>query len=745
VEFSILGPLRVRDQDRLIELSSAKERLLLAVLVLHANEVVLAERLIEVLWGAKPPASAANTLHTYVSHVRRALEPGRAPRAQDGVLQTRGQGYVLNVGFEAIDAVRFERLAREGREALPTNPAQAAATLREALELWRGEPLAEFSFELFAQGEITRLTELRAVAIEDRVEADLALGRHAELCSELSRAVNERPLRERVWSQLIRALYRSGRQADALAAYGRLREQLADRLGIEPSPELVRLHEAVLTQRPDLGWQSPRPRSAPRSFIPAYEHAPTDQLPAARAALAAREWHHAFQLFSAADQAESLAPADLDGLAEAACWLGCYRESLSARQRAHHGFLQAGEPRRAAVTAIMLAMHHGGLRQFAVANGWFHRAQRVLETETDCAEQGYLSWAATLAALGTGDDDGALAAARSTQEIGTQYGVAELEAIGMAYQGTVLIRRAEVAQGLALLDEGMAMAVGGILPPLATAQICCQIIKTCHELGDYRRAQEWTEAIENCYAGTALSNFPGDGEMHRIGIMIARGAWELAEQEARQACARVQHYDLVQAGFAFASIGEIRLRLGDLTSAAEAFAKAEELGANPLPGRAQLELLRGRLGTAAALINAGLADEDRDRLTRARLLPRQVTIALAVNDLDTARAAATELARTAQTYGSKALAAAAEYARGELGLATGEDDPLPSLRRSVALWGEAGSPYESARARVLLASALDRAGYREAARRERAAARECFERLGATLDVETTDQQAVVG
>jgi DNA-binding SARP family transcriptional activator len=156
VEFAILGPLEVQDQHRRIEVPSAKERLLLAALVVHANEVVSADRLIEVLWGTTPPATAGNTLQTYVSHLRRALEPDRVPRARDGVLCTRGQGYVLAIAPEAVDAVRFERLASDGHDALPSDPGRAAETLRAALALWRGEPLAEFGFELFAQAGLPR-------------------------------------------------------------------------------------------------------------------------------------------------------------------------------------------------------------------------------------------------------------------------------------------------------------------------------------------------------------------------------------------------------------------------------------------------------------------------------------------------------------------------------------------------------------------------------------------------------------
>ncbi|HEX2297191.1 MAG TPA: AfsR/SARP family transcriptional regulator [Pseudonocardiaceae bacterium] len=740
MKFAILGSLVVRVDQRHIELSSAKERLVLAALLVNAGDVVSTDRLIEVLWGGQPPETAANTVQTYISRLRRVLEPGRPARAKGGVLCTHGHGYRLALAPEAIDSVRFERLARQGREALPGDPELAAETLRRGLALWRGEPLADFSFEPFAQAEITRLSELRIAALEDRVEADLALGRHAALCGELSQAVHEQPLRERLWSQLIRALYRSGRQADALAAYARLREQLTEQLGIDPSPELVRLHEALLNQHGELEYRPPErqlirpviPLPTPSPAVP--EPVPGQLLPAAHAALGAHDWQRALTLFAAADQAGPLAAEDLEGLADAAMWVGNYRESLAARQRAHQAFLQAGDHRRAAQAAIMLTLQHGGLQQISVASGWFQRAQRLLEDEPDCAAHGYLSWAATLMTLSCGDHEACLEAARSTYDTGLRHGAPELQAIGLVYQGTVLIHRGEVKEGLALLDEGMAMAVGGDLPPVPTALIFCRTIHTCDELGDYRRAEEWSRAIEDCFTRTGLTSFPGDCETHRVGIMVGRGAWVLAEQVARRACACMECFDLLHVGLAFASIGEIRLRIGDLSGAENAFTKAEELGASVMPGRARLLMLQGRPVAAAALINSALAGEPWDRLGRARLLPDQVTIALAVGDLDTARAAAAELAQAAQLYGSKALLAATECARGELALATGEDDPVPLLRRSVALWAQAWAPYEGARVRVLLARALDLSGNADAARHEYATAQAGFERLGAWLD-----------
>ncbi|MGH3974607.1 MAG: hypothetical protein ACRDS9_14955, partial [Pseudonocardiaceae bacterium] len=509
--------------------------------------------------------------------------------------------------------------------------------------------------------------------------------------------------------------------------------------------ELVRLHEAVLAQRPHLDWLPP-PRPSGGPSVPE-EELPTahELLPTARTALAAHDWRCAFGLLSDADRTVPLSAEDLEGLAESAWGLGRYREGLAVRQRAHHAYLRAGDLRRAAFNSVVLTIQYAGLRQFAVANGWYQRAQRLLAAEPDCAEHGYLALATTFVALGMGDQERCLVAARSTYELGVRHGVAELQALGMVFLGTVLIHRGQVAEGLALHDEGMAMALGGGLSQLATGQVFCQVVRTSCELGDYRRADKWTEAVEDCFTRTRLTSFPGDCEVHRVTIMINRGAWTLAEQQAHRACVQAQYFDLSHVGLAFAGIGNVRLRVGDLTGAEEALAKAEELGASPLPGRARLELLRGRSAEAAVLINEALAGRGWDRLDRTRLLPDQVTIALAVDDLDTARAAATELDESARTYGSTAMLAAAEAARGELALATGEDDPLPSLRRSVKLWREAESPYESARVRVLLAAALQRAGQPEAARMELANARDCFERFGARLDAEAIAEPVTIG
>ena len=288
MEFRILGVLEVVDGGRPVEVGAAKLRALLAELVLHANQIVSRERLMEVVWGDTPPATGTTTLNTYVSHLRAALEPARAPRSPARVLLTRDPGYLLAIDPAQVDAMRFESLAAEGRRALSAGDAATAAVkLREGLGLWRGAALADFLYEAFAQPEATRLEELRLTSLEARVDADLALGRHHDLVSELRRLVDEHPLRERLWAQLMLALYRCGRQSEALRAYGELRRVLADELGIDPSPALRQLEDDVLQQQRGLDLAvgaSPIPEPVPRQ-----PHATPTNLPRTLTSFVGRE------------------------------------------------------------------------------------------------------------------------------------------------------------------------------------------------------------------------------------------------------------------------------------------------------------------------------------------------------------------------------------------------------------------------------------------------------------------------
>lgn len=240
----LLGPLEVYEGDHRIHVGSVRQRAALALLALDAGRVVSADRLIDGLWGDNAPAGAPNALQHHISRLRKAV--GQS-------LVTRGPGYLLDVEHDDVDALRFARLAREGRVALRARDmSMVAVTLRDALALWRGPPLEEFLDRDWARQEAARLQELYLAAVEDRIDADLSDGFHADVLDELRSMLGEHPFRERLWGQLMLALYRCGRQPEALAAYAEARRVLAEEHGLDPGPELAQLEQAILNQDPDL-------------------------------------------------------------------------------------------------------------------------------------------------------------------------------------------------------------------------------------------------------------------------------------------------------------------------------------------------------------------------------------------------------------------------------------------------------------------------------------------------------------
>ncbi len=245
VEFRVLGPLDVLARGVPVALGGAQQRALLAVLLLHRREAISTDRLIEELWGERPPPTATKTVQVYISQLRKALGAE--------LLETHGRAYLLAAEPEHVDLDRFEALAASGSHALESgDDTMAVRLLHEALGLWRGPPLADFAYESFAQSEIARLEEARLAALEDRIDAELALGRHTGLIAELEALVREHPVRERLQGQLMLALYRAGRQADALARYTQARSALIDELGLEPGRALSELERAILARDPSL-------------------------------------------------------------------------------------------------------------------------------------------------------------------------------------------------------------------------------------------------------------------------------------------------------------------------------------------------------------------------------------------------------------------------------------------------------------------------------------------------------------
>jgi DNA-binding SARP family transcriptional activator len=259
MRFGILGPFEVADDEgRELALGGRKQRSVLAILLLRAGDVVPSDRLIDELWGERPPPTAAKTVQVYVSNLRKALG--------EGVLVTRAGGYALRATAVELDARQFEALADEGQGSLRAgDPRRAATLLRQALGLWRGPALADFAYDRFAQAELARLEESRLLVLEDRIDAELGLGEHARLVGELEALVREHPLRERPVGQLMLALYRSGRQADALELYRRASERLRDELGLEPSPRLRELERSILNQDATV---EPPARAAPLANLP---------------------------------------------------------------------------------------------------------------------------------------------------------------------------------------------------------------------------------------------------------------------------------------------------------------------------------------------------------------------------------------------------------------------------------------------------------------------------------------------
>lgn len=457
-----------------------------------------------------------------------------------------------------------------------------------------------------------------------------------------------------------------------------------------------------------------------------------DRLRAGRDALQRHAWHEAFEELSAADRAEPLAPSDLELLAEAAIWVGRLGDAISLYERAHAAYLASGNSRRAGYMAVQVAHSHFAKAQVSLANGWLRRAERLLASEQDSIEYGHLLRAR---GLNLKDPDEALATARAAHALATRLGDCDLAALELQEQGRLLIAKGEVAEGLALIEEVAVIAVSGELGPMVTGDIYCNAIDVFRRLADYGRAGEWTDAARQWCDRQGILGIPGVCRLSRASILRLRGAFADAAGEAAKACEELRPYAISATAEAFYELGEIRLRLGDLSAAEDVFRQAHELGRDPQPGLSLLRLAQGRVEAARSAIKSALADDSRDRLVRAQLLPAQVQIALAAGEPEAARLAVDELEAIAATYGTPAMDATALCARGQVQLATGDESgALRSLRAGCRRWQELDAPYETARARMGLAAVYRAAGDLETAALELAAARTTFERLGAVID-----------
>jgi len=428
------------------------------------------------------------------------------------------------------------------------------------------------------------------------------------------------------------------------------------------------------------------------------------------------------------------AGAELERRATAAYMAGCEAEYLDLLGRAYRARLDGGEPIAALRCAFWVGINLARRGETGPASGWLGRARRLLDSEgPERVERGYLMLPRVFEREAGGEWEEAAALAGEAAAIGERFGDRDLHALAGHEQGQALVRAGDVAGGLALLDQAMVAASAGELSPIVTGIVYCGVIVACEQAHDMRRAREWTATLSRwCDEQPRMVAFTGRCLIHRAEIMQWQGEWTEALAEARRAAERsLEGENRWAAGEACYRQGEIHRLRGELAAAESAYRAASEHGYEPQPGLALLRLAQGERGAAAGAIER-LLGERPEPGERARLLPARVEIALAGEQLERAGEASAELERLARELGSEALAAQAAYAEGAVRLARGEPgEALAALRRAAQGWRELDAPYETARARALIARACAALGDEDAARLERDAARAAFAELDA--------------
>ena len=465
-----------------------------------------------------------------------------------------------------------------------------------------------------------------------------------------------------------------------------------------------------------------------------------------RDAMDRHTWSEAMDAFIAADRDGGLAAGDLEQLGTAAWWAGQPEAATEALERAFAGYTEAGQPSEAARVAMSLAYQAFRRQAAAIGAGWIARAERLLESVPEAAMHARLAVFHSLGMLMMNRIPEGIELADRAMDLARKHDDQSTLFMAMSFKGMARVFAGDWQAGMALIDEAATAASSGQLDLRVSSDIYCNTIAACRNSGDLKRAGEWAEEGERWMRRQSVGGYPGICRVHRAELKMLRGSWSEAEQEARQACEELRRFGILDGvGYAYYQVGEVRLRMGDLDGAAEAFERAYEFGHDAQPGMALLHLARGEIDEAARSIGRALSaaagtEGPGDRTTRARLLPAQIDIALAAGDLETAGPAVAELETFAGDFHQPLFEAGALTARGELLL--GEDRPSeasPILGRSWRLWRETDLPYESARARLRYAEALAADGDQEAARRDLRAARGVFERLGARIDLARVD------
>jgi ATP/maltotriose-dependent transcriptional regulator MalT len=459
---------------------------------------------------------------------------------------------------------------------------------------------------------------------------------------------------------------------------------------------------------------------------------------------AERAWASAHESFSRADESSALGADDLERFAISAYLVGRDDEYLELLQRAYHTHVAVGAGASAARTAFWIGLRLLFRSETGHANGWFGRAQRLLEREAEeRVEAGYLLLGVAQQRIGAGELDAALASAESAVAIGERFSDADLVATARHLIGRVRLQQGRVSEGLLLLDEAMVAVAGGELSPIVTGLVYCSVIDGCREVYALGRSREWTSALAAwCEGQPEMVAFTGICGVHRAEVLELHGAWSQALGEAERASSRVLGLNQTAASAAFHLEGDVHRLRGNFEAADQAYRRAGEHGREPQPGLSLSMLAEGRKTAAAASIRRALATT-KEPFERARLLPAGVEIFLAKGAAEEAAAACCEMESLATTFDSAVLRAMAEHARGAVELAVGDPSAaLQPLRNAYRTWQETDAPYHAARTRVLVGRCYQALGDVEGGKIEIAAARKVFERLGALPDLAVLDSLA---
>jgi ATP/maltotriose-dependent transcriptional regulator MalT len=447
-------------------------------------------------------------------------------------------------------------------------------------------------------------------------------------------------------------------------------------------------------------------------------------------------WVDDYRQLSGIDPA-GLAAEELEALADAA-WMVCrLEESRATRQQAYVRYLETRENRPAARVAWRLFWEHLYGGETVVAMGWLRRARRHLATRPEEPEHGFVALADAELALNRGSLDEAEACARNAVDVGDRHGAQGIVALGLTLQGRILNAQGRHDEGCASLDEAMTLVLSGQLDDYFAGVVYCALIAECRQIADIRRGSEWTDAARTwCASLPATTPFHGICRIHRGEILCLRGAWDEAETDIRTAGDELAAFKPRSAAEAFAALGELCRRRGDLTGAEDAFRRAHELGGDPHPGLALVRLAQGHATAASTALRGALADTSRTPMERSQLFAAQVEAALSTGDVVLAQVAVGELCSIAEGLDRPAVHARAKLARGAVRLANEDrNGAMGDLRAACAIWRDLGLPYEEAQTRLLIGAAAKELGDVEGALLEIQAACVGFERLGAGADL----------